>query len=158
MQCSIGLGPTLTSGGIWEQPWGMRWLPLVMLGLLLGPMGCAQAAAPLSGSYRGSITYMPKDGATHYDDTGATMVIQNVEGKGPMAVVTYSDQLGRYRETCTMTSNADGTITLQGVSWKILSGSSFSPDTFTVRVQSDGSVKGTSVDTSGGTSTLSMKH
>jgi hypothetical protein len=131
---------------------------LLGLALLLGSMACASAAAPLSGSYRGSITYMPKDGATHYDDTGATMVIQNVPGKGTMAIVTYSDQLGRYRETCSITPHDDGSITLQGVSWKLISGSSFSPDTFTVRVQSDGSVTGTSVDTSGGTSTLKMKH
>jgi hypothetical protein len=130
-----------------------------LLALMPGPMAWADAAAALSGSYRGSITYMPQGGVTPYDDTGATMVIKPAAGgKGPMAVVTYSYQLGRCRETCSITSHADGTITLQGVSWKLISGDSFYPDTFTVRVAPDGSVKGTSVDTSGGTSKLSMHH
>ena len=133
------------------------WL-MVMTALMLGQMAWAGAAAPLSGSYRGSITYMPYQGVTPYKDTGATMVIQNVSGKGPMAVVTYSYQLGRCQETCSITAHADGTITLQGVSWKMLSGDSFYPDTFTVRVGKDGSVTGTSVDSSGGTSVLSFHH
>ena len=129
-----------------------------LMALMPGPMAWADAAASLSGSYKGTITYMEKDGVTPYKDTGATMVIQPGTGKGPVAVVTYSYQLGRCRETCSITSHADGTITLQGVSWKMISGDSFSPDTFTVRVAQDGSVKGTSVDTSGGTSVLSMHH
>ncbi len=56
------------------------------------------AAPTLSGTYKGSITYTPKGGATSYDDRNATMVIPPDTGKGPVAVVTYSDQLGRYRE------------------------------------------------------------
>jgi hypothetical protein len=127
--------------------------------MLLGPGARADATGGLSGKYKGSITYLPQGGVTPYDDTGATMVIQPAaNGKGPTAVVTYSYQLGRCRETCSITPHPDGTITLQGVSWKIISGSSFYPDTFTVRVAANGSVSGTSVDSSGGTSKLSMHH
>lgn len=144
----------------------VKWIAIswvVMMGLfalmLFGPVAWAGDAAGLSGSYRGSITYMPKGGVTPYDDKAATLVIQpGPGGKGSVAVVTYSYQLGRCRETCSITSNADGSITLQGVSWKIISGSSFYPDTFTVRVGKDGSVAGTSVDSSGGTSVLSFHH
>ena len=135
---------------------------VVLAGLMMvacGPGAQADATGGLSGSYKGSITYMPQGGVTPYDDTGATMVIQPAaDGKGPTAVVTYSYQLGRCRETCSITPHADGTITLQGVSWKLISGDSFYPDTFTVRVAADGSVTGTSVDSSGGTSKLSMHH
>jgi hypothetical protein len=145
----------VTGKGLREQLGGMRWLLFLLL--LLGSVGCARAAAPLSGSYRGTISTMPKDGVTPYEDRAATMVIQDVAGKS-MAVITYSYQLGRCRETCLMALNANGTITLQGVSWKVLSGGSFAPDTFTVSVQADGSVKGSSVDTSGGTTTLVMKR
>jgi hypothetical protein len=101
---------------------------------------------------------MPYQGVTPYNDTAATMVIKPVAGKEPTAVVTHSDQQGRYRETCSITYNSDGTITLKGVSWNIISGDSFSPDTFTLHEQSNGSLTGTSVDSSGGTSTLSMHH
>jgi hypothetical protein len=121
-------------------------------------LASASAAPSLSGKYKGSITYMPEGGVTHYDDTGATMVIQPDTGKGPTAVITYSDQLGRYRETCFIKYNSDGTITLKGISWRIISGSSFNPDTFTLKIASDGSVSGHSVDTGGGTSVLSMRH
>ncbi|HLJ20879.1 MAG TPA: hypothetical protein VKU84_11805 [Stellaceae bacterium] len=116
-------------------------------------------AQTLSGGYKGTITYMPRDGATAYDDHGATLVVTpDPKGGGDLAVVTYSDHLGRYREVCSVTHNSDGTITLRGVSYTILSGSSFSPDTFTIRVAKDGSISGTSVDTNGGTTTLSMRH
>jgi hypothetical protein len=53
-------------------------------------------------------------------------------GQGPVAVVAYSDHLGRYRENCSITYNADGAITLKGTSYTILSGNSFAPDTFTI--------------------------
>jgi hypothetical protein len=142
---------------------GFSWVGLAAAGLfalmLLGPGARADATGGLSGSYKGSITYMPQGGVTPYNDTGATMVINPATLlKAATAVVTYSYQLGRCRETCSITPHPDGTITLQGVSWKIISGSSFYPDTFTVRVAQNGSVSGTSKDTSGGTSKLAMHH
>src|ERR1700679_447871 len=95
----------------------------VFLSLVL--TAAAGAASTLSGSYTGSITYTPKNGVTSYQDRGATLNVLPDTGKGVLAVVTYSDQMGRYRENCSITSNPDGTITLKGVSYTILSGSSF---------------------------------
>ena len=118
----------------------------------------AKADPTLTGTYRGSITYTPKDGATSYDDRNATMTIVPDTGKGPVASITYSDQTGRYREFCFITYNADGTVTLKGESYEILSGSSFYPDTFTVRIADDGSVSGTSVDSAGGRTVLKLHH
>jgi hypothetical protein len=124
----------------------------------LTAISSATADQTLSGSYKGTITYTPKGGVTSYDDRDATMSILPDVGNGPIAVVTYSDQLGRYRENCSVTYNTDGTITLKGTSYTILSGSSFSPDTFTIRTGADGSLSGSSVDSSGGKTVLSLHH
>jgi hypothetical protein len=118
----------------------------------------ATAGETLSGTYRGTITYTPKGGVTSYDDKNATMSVLPDAGNGPIAVVTYSDQLGRYRENCSIAYNSDGTITLKGTSYTILSGSSFAPDTFTIRIAADGSISGNSVDISGGKTVLSLHH
>jgi hypothetical protein len=118
----------------------------------------AAADQTLSGTYKGTITYTPKNGVTSYNDRNATMTIQPDTGKGPVAVVTYSDQLGRYRENCSVMHNSDGTITLKGTSYTILSGSSFNLDTFTIRIAADGSVSGNSVDSGGGKTVLSLHH
>jgi len=135
-------------------------LRLLALSICIALTGILSAAADqtLSGTYKGTITYTPKGGVTSYDDRNATMSILPDAGQGPVAVVTYSDQLGRYRENCSVTYNPDGTITLKGTSYAILSGSSFSPDTFTIRIAADGSLSGSSVDTSGGKTVLSLHH
>jgi len=116
------------------------------------------AAQTLSGSYSGTIAYLPRNGIAPYPDGEATLVIASDPKLETVAVVTYSDQLGRYREVCSIAYNADGTITLKGVSYTILSGINFSPDTFTIRIAKDGSLSGTSIDTGGGTTTLAMHH
>jgi hypothetical protein len=126
--------------------------------LSLSVISSATAEQTLSGAYRGSSVYTPRGGATSYDDRNATMNVLPDTGKGAIAVVTYSDQLGRYRENCSVTYNSDGTITLEGTSYTILSGSSFALDTFTVRIDVNGLVSGGSVDSSGGKTTLSMHH
>jgi len=132
---------------------------IVLLVCLLALLSLQAKADPtLTGTYRGIIRYTPKDGVTSYDDRNATMTIAPDTGNGPVAVITYSDQTGRYREFCSITSNSDGTITLKGENYEILSGSSFYPDTFTVRIADDGSVAGTSVDTAGGTTVLKLHH
>jgi hypothetical protein len=134
----------------------LRTIGVILFGLV--SMLSLQAAPVLSGSYRGDVTFTPKDGATRYDDRTATLVILPDTGKGAVAVITYSDQLGRYRERCSITPTADGTITLKGVSYALLAGDSFNLDTFHVQVGADGSVTGNSVDTDGGTSVLSFHH
>ena len=135
-------------------------LRILALSICITLAGISSAAADetLSGAYRGTISYTPKDGVTTYNDGNATMKILPDTGEGPVAVVTYSDQLGRYRENCTVTYNSDGTITLTGSSYTILAGSSFSPDTFTVRIAADGSVSGSSVDSDGGKTVVYLHH
>jgi hypothetical protein len=86
------------------------------------------------------------------------MTILPDTGTGAVAVITYSDQLGRYRENCSVTYNSDGTITLKGDTFTILSGSHFYPDTFTIRIANDGSLSGTSVDATGGKTALALHH
>jgi hypothetical protein len=135
----------------------LRLLALCFCVTLIGILSAAADQA-LSGTYRGTIIYTPKGGVTPYDDRNAMMSILPDTGQGPVAVVTYSDHLGRYRENCAITYNPDGTITLKGTSYTILSGSSFSLDTFTIRIGADGSLSGGSVDTSGGKTVLSLRH
>jgi hypothetical protein len=135
-------------------------LRILTLSLCIALAGILSATAgqTLSGTYKGTITYTPKGGVTSYDDRNATLSMLPDTGEGPVAVVTYSDHLGRYRENCSVTYNSDGTITLTGTSYIILSGSSFSPDTFTIRIAADGSLSGSSVDSSGGKTVLSLHH
>ena len=128
------------------------------LSIALAGILSATAGQTLSGTYKGTITYTPKGGVTSYDDRNATMSILPDTGEGPGVAVTYSDHLGRYRENCSVTYNSDGTITLTGASYTILSGSSFSLDTFTIRIAADGSLSGSSVDSSGGKTVLSLHH
>jgi hypothetical protein len=135
----------------------LRILALIFC-VALAAIGSAAADQTLSGIYKGTISYMPRGGVTSYDDRNATMSILPDTGEGPIAVVTYSDHLGRYRENCSITYNSNGTITLTGTSYTILSGSSFAPDTFTIRIAADGSLSGGSVDTSGGKTVLSLHH
>jgi len=135
----------------------LRILALIFC-VALAAIGSAAADQTLSGIYKGTISYMPRAGVTSYDDRNAAMSILPDTGKGPIAVVTYSDHLGRYRENCSIAYNSDGTITLTGTSYTILSGSSFAPDTFTIRIEADGSLSGGSVDTSGGKTVLSLHH
>ena len=126
--------------------------------LALGPTTLASAAPALSGAYTGYITYMPRNGVTSSADRNATLTILPDTGKGVAAVVTYSDQLGRYRENCSVKYNSDGTITLKGFSYTILSGSTFYPDTFTISFEKDGSISGSSIDSAGGRTILSFHH
>ena len=135
-------------------------LRILTLSLCIALAGILSATAgqTLSGTYKGTITYTPKGGVTSYDDKNATLTVLPDTGEGPVAVVTYSDHLGRYRENCSVTYNSDGTITLTGTSYTILSGSSFSLDTFTIRIAADGSLSGSSVDSSGGKTVLSLHH
>ena len=135
-------------------------LRILALSLCIALAGISSATAgqTLSGTYKGTITYTPKGGVTSYDDKNATLTVLPDTGEGPVAVVTYSDHLGRYRENCSVTYNSDGTITLTGTSYTILSGSSFSLDTFTIRIAADGSLSGSSVDSSGGKTVLSLHH
>jgi hypothetical protein len=128
-------------------------IKILTLLLVLATMMSASAAPKLSGNYKGTVAYTPSDGVTTYQDGAATLKIQ-----GAVAVVTYSDQLGHYREKCSITYNSDGTVTLQGISYKLLAGSSFNLDTFTIKIAQDGSLSGTSVDTDGGHSKLSFHH
>lgn len=118
----------------------------------------AWAGETLSGVYHGSITVRPKDAVVPYDDRNATIKIVDQSGE-PVAVVTYSAHIGRWREVCTITYNPDDTVTLTGTSYTVLSGSdSFSPDTFIIRIAPDGSLSGGSIDSEGGTTVLAMHH
>lgn len=126
--------------------------------LAVAPTVLVSAAPTLSGTYRGYITYMPRNGVTKYEDRNATLTVLPDTGKGAVAVVTYSDQLGRYQENCSVTYNSGGTIVLKGFSYTILSGSHFYPDTFTIRIENDGSISGSSTDSSGGRTILSLHH
>jgi hypothetical protein len=133
-------------------------IKLLTLLLVFVPISLLSAAPTLSGNYKGTIAYTPYQGVTTYRDGAATMKIVPDTGSGAAAIITYSDQLGRYREKCSVTYNADGTVSLKGISYKLISGDSFNLDTFTVRIGPDGSVTGTSVDSGGGSSTLSFHH
>jgi hypothetical protein len=141
-------------------PRGMSTMKIKAFTILLAliPILSASAAPALSGTYTGYITFTPKDGATSYQDRNAKLTILPDTGKGVVAVVNYSDQLGHYREKCSVTLNSDGTLTLKGFSYTILAGTSFSLDTFKIQVAADGSISGNSIDTGGGTSILSFHH
>ena len=137
------------------------WVVTLCLALpsLLGNISPAWAGDTLSGVYHGTITVRPKNAVVPYEDTNATISIVENSGADPVAVVTYSAHTGRYREVCAIAYNEDGTITLTGTSYTILSGSSgFSPDTFTLRMAGDGSLSGGSMDSAGGATLVSMHH
>jgi hypothetical protein len=114
-------------------------------------VAATQAPTTLSGSYTGFVQFLQADGIHSYRDETATLaVVQLDEGGGTGAVITYGDKSARYQETCSVKANPDGSLTLQGISYKTLFGTNpFNLDTFKIEINKDGSITGSSADQAG---------